>query len=194
MGNIWNVRQISEIWKILEVLKLRIKIWKFRGKNGNLEKRRNLGKNLEILRIFGNLEKIKIWRKKIWKFKKRFGNLGKNWKLEKKLENILKQFGNFENIWKFRKEIGNLENFLKLVRIWKVGKNLEFWKKLGNLKKKWKLEKNLKLGNKFESLIQTQLELWFFKWFSTLGLGEGFDPRIFLRGTTIKSWKIWGQI
>ena len=52
--------------------------------------------NLEILRIFGNLEKIEIW-----KFKKKFGNL------EKKLE-TWKKFGNLKNIWK---QFENLENF-----------------------------------------------------------------------------------
>ena len=57
------------------------KIWKFGG-------------NLEILRIFENLET------KIWKFKKFF------WKSGKKLETWIK-FGNLENIWK---QFGNLEN------------------------------------------------------------------------------------
>ena len=67
-------------------------IWKFGG-------------NLEILRIFGNLEKIEICRKK-------FGNLnfflksGKNWKSGKKLE-TWKTFGNLKNIWN---PFGNLEN------------------------------------------------------------------------------------
>ena len=63
------------------------------------KKRRNLGKNLEILRIFGNLEKIEIWRNK-------FRNLNFFWKSGKNLE-TWKKFGNLENIWN---QFGNLEN------------------------------------------------------------------------------------
>ena len=61
-----NLGEKMEIWKNVEIWG---KIWKFGG-------------NLEILRIFGNLEKIEIW-----KFRKFFGNL------EKKLETS-KKFGN----------------------------------------------------------------------------------------------------
>ena len=73
-----------EIWKNVEIWG---KIWKFGG-------------NLEILRIFGNLEKIEIWEK-IRNFRYFF------LKSEKKLETWIK-FGNLENIWK---QFGNLENF-----------------------------------------------------------------------------------
>ena len=109
-----------EIWKNVEIWG---KIWKFGG-------------NLEILRIFGNLEKIEICRKK-------FGNLkffwksGKNWKSGKKLE-IWKKIGNLENIWKFEKYLES---------IWKFGKHLKISKKIGNFEKVWKLVRIWKFGN-----------------------------------------------
>ena len=80
-------------------------------------------------------------------------------------------------------------------------KNLEIFKKNWSFEKNWSLEKNFKLGNKFEvgkkignwgkkfevgkkieDLIQTQLELWFFKWFSTFRLGEWVDSGIYCGG------------
>ena len=114
------------------------------------------GNLAEILRIFGNLEKIEIWKQKfgnlkkvleIWK--KKFGNLEKIWKFVKYLETIWK----FGKLLKISKKIGNLEKFWKLVRIWKFGENLEIWKKFGNLKKKIESRKT-----KLE--ICNQEEIW----------------------------------
>ena len=75
------------------------------------KKRRNLGKNLEILRIFGNLEKIEIWRNKFRNLIF-FGNLEKIWKLGKNLE-IWKIFGINLEIWK------TFENFRNKLEMWK---------------------------------------------------------------------------
>ena len=69
---------------------------------------------MEILRIFGYLEKIDYWKKKFGNLKQNVANLEKNLNLEK-----IWKFGKYlETIWKsgkhlkiLKKKFGNLENW-----------------------------------------------------------------------------------
>ena len=62
------------------------------------------GGNLEILRIFGNMEKIEIWKQK-------FGNLKKKLEIrEEKFGKLEKKLVKIEKNWKLKKN-WNLGNF-----------------------------------------------------------------------------------